>query len=241
MIGWYPQLATAFVTRSVAGQSLDFILFNLLGFLCYTAYNVALYASPLVRAEYKRANDGVAPDVRTNDVFFACHALLCTLLGAAQALRYDRGGHALSAPALALSGVAGAFVLAYTGAWAAGACGKSALGLVYALGYVKVGTSAVKYVPQLYHNARRRSTVGFNVANASTDAVGGALSLAQQALDAAIFKDASIFFGNPAKLALAALSLCYDCGLMVQHYCLYTDRGDAPSLAGYERVEAVAV
>lgn len=75
------------------------------------------------------------------------------------------------------------------------------------------------------------------MANASTDAVGGALSLAQQALDAAIFKDASIFTGNPAKLALAGLSMAYDAGLMVQHYWLYPDRGDGASVAaGYEAV-----
>ena len=73
------------------------------------------------------------------------------------------------------------------------------------------------------------------MANAATDAVGGALSLAQQALDAFIFRDASLLIGNPAKLALAALSLAYDAGLMVQHYCLYTERGEAA--AGYESLE----
>lgn len=227
-------MATAFALRSVAGQSLDFIMFNALGFTCYVIYNVALYASPVVRKEYKHAHCGVAPDVRTNDVFFACHALLCTMLGAAQAIRYDRGGQTLSKPALTLVGASAAGIAAYAAAWASGACGKNALGLIYTLGYVKVGTSAVKYIPQLYHNFQRKSTVGFNVANASTDAVGGALSLAQQAVDAMIFKDASIFFGNPAKLALAALSLAYDVGLMVQHYCLYTERGPG---AGYEGLE----
>ena len=90
---------------------------------------------------------------------------------------------------------------------------------------------------QLLLNARRRSTVGFNVANASTDAAGGALSLAQQALDAFIFRDASIFTGNPPKLALAALSMAYDAALMVQHYVLYPDRGGD---AGYERLDGSA-
>ena len=93
---------------------------------------------------------------------------------------------------------------------------------------------------QLYHNAQRKSTIGFNVSNAATDAVGGALSLAQQALDAFIFRDASLLIGNPAKLALAALSLAYDAGLMVQHYCLYTERGEAAA-AGYESLEGGAV
>ena len=163
MIGWYPQLATSFVTRSVAGQSLDYILFNLLGFLCYTAYNVALYASPVVRSQYKKAHAGVAPDVRSNDVFFACHALLCTLLGGAQAVRYARNGQTVSKPALAAVGVAAAGVAAYGGVWAAGACGKSALGIIYALGYVKVGTSAVKYIPQVRERERRGRVVGWGV------------------------------------------------------------------------------
>ena len=238
MIGWYPQLLTNFATRSVAGASLDFTLFNLLGFTCYAVYNAALYASPLVRAQYAASHGGLAPDVRSNDVFFAAHALLCTVVGAGQALRYERGGQTLSTPAVASVALTAAGIVVYAAAWFDGRCGRCALGLVYALGYVKVATSAVKYIPQLLHNARRASTVGFNVANASTDAVGGALSLAQQGLDAAIFRDASIFTGNPAKLALASLSLVYDAALMVQHYCLYPDRGEAAEAvaAGYERV-----
>lgn len=137
MIGWYPQLLTNFATRSVAGASLDFTLFNLLGFSAYVVYNTSLYAVPLVRSQYRADHGGIDPDVRSNDVFFAVHALLCTAVGAAQAVRYDRGGQKLSTPAVASVTVAAVGLLAYAAAWFDGKCGKCALGLVYALGYVK--------------------------------------------------------------------------------------------------------
>lgn len=137
MIGWYPQLLTNFATRSVAGASLDFTLFNLLGFVAYTAYNVSLYAVPLVRAQYRADHGGIDPDVRSNDVFFAVHALLCTVVGAVQAARYDRGGQTLSKAAVTSVTVAAVGLAAYAAAWFDGQCGKCALGLIYALGYVK--------------------------------------------------------------------------------------------------------
>lgn len=235
MIGWYPNLALAFVTRSVAGQSLDFIVLNAAGFAAYTAYTALLFASPAVRAQY-RAVHGSDPAVRSNDLFFAAHALLCTLAGAVQAVRYDRGGQTVSRPVAAGTTAAVAAVATYAAVWGRHAdCGGCSLRLVYVLGAVKVASTVVKYVPQLVHNAARRSTLGYNVANATTDAAGGVLSLAQQGLDAALARDASVLVGNPAKLALAALSLLYDAALACQHYCLYRDDGGGGE-GGYERL-----
>ena len=97
MIGWYPQLLTNFATRSVAGASLDFTLFNLLGFTCYAVYNAALYASPLVRAQYAASHGGLAPDVRSNDVFFAAHALLLHALAMRKAAHAGIGKPAAAA------------------------------------------------------------------------------------------------------------------------------------------------
>ena len=60
--------------RSVVGLSFDYAALNLVGFLCYSAFNVALYYSPAIQEDYKHDNHGHSSAVRVNDVFFALHA-----------------------------------------------------------------------------------------------------------------------------------------------------------------------
>ena len=67
-------------------------------------------------------------------------------------------------------------------------------------------------------HARTRSTAGFSSANALTDFSGGFLSFAQQALDAWLFKDASLITGDLPKLGLSLLSMVYSSILIGQHW-----------------------
>ena len=193
--GWYPQLITNFHARSVAGFSLDNILLNLLGFACYSAYNGALFFSHSARSAYRGAHGGVDSDVRSNDVFFAFHALFCTLLTALQAARYDRGGQRVSRAATLGCGAAALALAIYGGLWLAGECrcvGLDLLRFLNCLSYVKVCTTFVKYWPQIRLNAERKSTAGYNISNSITDLSGGVLSLSQQALDAWLFADITL-------------------------------------------------
>ncbi len=204
--------------RSVSGVSLTFLAWNVTGFLSYAIFNTTLYFSPAVRAEYRAAHGGADSDVRSNDVFFSVHALAMTLIAAGQAAVYGAGGQAVSAVAAAGVGGAVASVAVYARLWAAGACGcVSALALLNVLATVKVCTTAVKYVPQILMHARTRSTAGFSSANARTDFCGGALSLAQQCLDAWLFRDASLITGDLPKLGLSLLSMVYSTILIGQH------------------------
>ena len=133
--------------------------------------------------------------MRSNDVFFAFHALLCTVVYALQALRYNRGGQRVSTTACLGTGVAAAALAAYGGLWLAGECrcvGLDLLRFLNCLSYVKVCTTFVKYWPQIHLNASRRSTSGFNISNSITDLAGGVLSLGQQALDAWLFADVTL-------------------------------------------------
>ena len=64
----------------MVGLSFDFLALNFLGFVCYSVYNVALLASPTVRADYRRQMGG-SPGVRLNDAIFAVHAMIMTSAG----------------------------------------------------------------------------------------------------------------------------------------------------------------
>jgi cystinosin len=53
------------------------------------------------------------------------------------------------------------------------------------MGYCKAAISFVKYVPQVYLNYSRKSTVGFSLANVLLDLTGGILSFLQIWVNAA--------------------------------------------------------
>lgn len=86
VIGWayfiawsasfYPQAILNYKRKSVQGLSLDFIFLNVLGFLCYSVFNLAFYFSTSIQDQYRDRNDGQDNLVRSNDVFFAVHALV---------------------------------------------------------------------------------------------------------------------------------------------------------------------
>ena len=133
--------------------------------------------------------------MRSNDVFFAFHALFCTVLTGLQAARYDRGGQRVSRAATLGCGAAALALAVYGGLWLAGEChcvGLDLLRFLNCLSYVKVCTTFVKYWPQIQLNRARKSTEGYNISNSITDLSGGLLSLSQQALDAWLFADITL-------------------------------------------------
>jgi len=95
--------------------------------------------------------------------------------------------------------------------------------VVYTLQYLKLALTMYKYSPQALSNYFRKSTAGWAIGQILFDTAGCILSLAQLAIDSALQDDWSGFFGNPAKLGLALISLVFDIIFLVQHYILYGD------------------
>jgi len=95
--------------------------------------------------------------------------------------------------------------------------------VVYALQYLKLALTMYKYSPQALSNYFRKSTAGWAIGQILFDTAGCILSLGQLAIDSALQDDWSGFFGNPAKLGLAFISLFFDIVFLVQHYILYGD------------------
>ena len=78
-----------------------------------------------------------------------------------------------------------------------------------------------KYLPQLWLNYKRRSTVGWPVDNILLDFTGGALSTLQLILDCANQDDWSGISGDVVKFGLGVTSMVFDVLFLVQHYVLY--------------------
>jgi len=79
----------------------------------------------------------------------------------------------------------------------------------------------VKYVPQVWVNYKRKSTVGWSIIQILLDFAGGILSILQLVIDSSLQTDFSGITGNPAKLGLGLISIVLDLIFMTQHYVLY--------------------
>ncbi|KAJ4374219.1 hypothetical protein N0V83_002960 [Neocucurbitaria cava] len=97
----------------------------------------------------------------------------------------------------------------------------AAHGAVYTLGYVKLLTVLVKYIPQAWVNYKRKSTIGWSIYPMLLDFAGGWLSLAQLVIDSSLQNDWSGVTGNPVKFGLGNITIVFDIVFILQHYVLY--------------------
>lgn len=65
------------------------------------------------------------------------------------------------------------------------------LNFIYFMSYLKLITTILKYIPQVYLNYALKSTVGWHIQNVILDFTGGILSIAQLTMDAFNMNDLS--------------------------------------------------
>jgi len=92
---------------------------------------------------------------------------------------------------------------------------------IYVLGYVKLLTVVLKYIPQAWMNYKRKSTEGWSIYPMLLDFAGGWLSLGQLVIDSALQNDWSGISGNPIKFGLGNVTIVFDIIFFLQHYVLY--------------------
>lgn len=87
------------------------------------------------------------------------------------------------------------------------------LDLAIILSYVKIFMSIIKYFPQLSHNHKRKSVVGFSIVTIFLDSTGGILSILQLLIDAYIMTGSlniDKLINNGGKLGLSFVTLFFD-------------------------------
>ncbi|KAM5342629.1 hypothetical protein ACJ41O_013595 [Fusarium nematophilum] len=228
---FYPQALLNWRRRSTSGTTVDFPFINVLGFLSYFVSNVAFYYSPEVRAQYAARHHGLEPTVQFNDITFALHALVLSVITTSQYLSSLWGftpspGNRPSRFILGVAvGCITGVVLTYF--IVAASPGNDpltdwvTLDIVYAIGYVKLIVTLIKYTPQIVTNYNNKSTEGWSIFQILLDLTGGVLSVSQQAIDSYQQRDWSGITGNPVKFALGNISMIYDSIFITQHYILY--------------------
>ncbi|KAK9723071.1 hypothetical protein K7432_002178 [Basidiobolus ranarum] len=224
-VSFYPQLIQNYRRKSVQGLSVDFLMYNVVGFTCMTVYNSTFYWNSSIQDEYRQRNNGHSNLVAVNDVFFGMHAIIITMATIAQVFMYKRNpGQKPSWFGIAL--VTGCILGAVGYSIYIGVTGSFWIDFLYYLSYVKLGISFIKYCPQIWINYKSKSTVGWSIHNILLDMTGGSLSIVQLVLDAYLSNDFSGISGNPLKFGLGFISIVFDLIFIVQHYILYRDRTD---------------
>ncbi|XP_062888856.1 cystinosin-like isoform X2 [Mobula hypostoma] len=219
-ISFYPQVIENWRRKSVIGLNFDFLALNLTGHLAYGVFNIGLFWIPCVKKQFLQCNpEGVSP-VESNDVFFSLHAILLTLITIFQCCIYERGSQRVSK--IALGFLVAAWLPAVISLILAVSGQVTWLQLVYYFSYIKLGIVLIKYIPQVYMNYQRESTVGWCIWNTLLDLTGGIFSLLQMFLQSYNNDEWMLIFGDPTKFGLGLVSILFDVIFMVQHYILYS-------------------
>ncbi|KNG45855.1 37s ribosomal protein rsm22 [Stemphylium lycopersici] len=195
-LSFYPQPLSNYARKSTLGLAIDFPTLNVLGFFCYTISTASFLYSPTIKLQYAaRHPEAPTTTVRFNDFLFAAHGAVLGDRG-----HGDDAGHG-------------------------GATRWAWIDVIYTLGYIKLLTVFLKYIPQAWVNYKRQSTQGWSIYPMLLDFAGGWLSLAQLCIDSALENDWSGVTGNPVKFGLGNITIIFDVVFMLQHYVLYRNSG----------------
>ncbi|KAB2107663.1 hypothetical protein AG0111_0g3943 [Alternaria gaisen] len=236
-LSFYPQPISNYIRKSTLGLAIDFPTLNVLGFTCYTLSTACFLYSPTIESQYAyRHPEAPQTTVRFNDFLFAAHgAVMCVIIYSQffeKIWGFEIGKR--QKVSRVILGVWWGCVLAIVvvvmlvktrGTEGNEAQGWAWLDVIYTLGYVKLLTVFLKYIPQAWVNYKRKSTLGWSIYPMLLDFAGGWLSLAQLCIDSALENDWSGVTGNPVKFGLGNITIVFDIIFMLQHYVLYKRSG----------------
>jgi len=160
--------------------------------------------------------------VKLNDVAFAVNALILTTIQILQCFIYKRGPNNVNS-IFCMSFCTIGWLTVYVGALLAAIGIVIWLDYLYYLSYIKLTITFVKYVPQVYMNYKKKSTIGLSMFGVMLDFTGGVFSILQQIIDAINERSWLQITGDPTKLGLSLFSMFFDSCYLVQHYILYPD------------------
>jgi cystinosin len=245
-ISFYGQVIENYRRGKVKGLNFDFEIYNFVGFSSYLIYTIRGYIDE---------NLGTGK-VQPEDIGFAGHALLLTIITICQYFYYrdsedkEQKVNHFTITILSVM-IWGAFLLIllesilnyYDPHVKKGA--KYVFNSLIYLGWCKVIISLIKYIPQVYSNYKRKSTIGWNIHNILLDFTGGILSFIQNIIDYENFslnREGESGTLNIAKFAISFVAIFFDIVFMTQHYCLYSDsNSDLNQVsANYENVDKVS-
>lgn len=238
VIGWgvanYPTILHNRKCKSVEGISMDYLFFNMMGFVLYTTYTSCMIFNSIIREEFYLEN-GEWPLIKVNDLIFGVHNLLTNgyMIIQAYCLGYSKkDSQKVSIGAKVIIGcvisyiIIGLIIIYHKQGWGVVIGEFNLMKLVTYMGLIKIGMSVCKNIPQIIYNFERKSTNGWPVLMIWFDFFGASMSLIQLIIDALVVNDIMNIFDNKPKLFLAVQVIIADSIFFLQHYYLYYDEGE---------------
>lgn len=228
-VSLYPPILLNRSMQSVEGVSLDFAYLNLLGCLFYLASVSMFYFSTKVRLEYAlRYGTDKIPLIRFNDIVYGAHSLALVIALMWQFFVTDYRKHPSQRLSSTVRWLTLAMLLCTVGlllhAWEISTTRRhyELVDVASIFGTVKVFLSSIKYLPQAYHNFRRKSVKGFAVKGYVLEVLGGIFCISQFFIDAYLQDDLVGALKHPVKLLLALVSILFAAIFIIQHF-LYAE------------------
>ncbi|KAF2709784.1 L-cystine transporter-like protein [Pleomassaria siparia CBS 279.74] len=231
---FYPQPISNYNRKSTLGLAIDFPTLNVLGFIAYTISTAAFLYSPTIQSQYAiRHPESPETTVRFNDFLFAAHgAVMCIIIYSQFFPRiwgFKVGSRQKASVAVlgifwgCLLGILIVWLLVTTTGKEGGkdASAWAWVDVVYALGYVKLITVVVKYIPQVHVNYKRKSTLGWSIYPMLLDFSGAIFSTGQLIIDSSLQGSWQGITANPVKFGLGNITIVFDVIFICQHYILY--------------------
>ncbi|KAI0980024.1 hypothetical protein GJ496_006535 [Pomphorhynchus laevis] len=216
---FYPQVILNQKRKSVVGLSFDYTAIDLLGYIPFTIYNCLIYFPSSVQNKYQYYHPHQPIPIELNDVIYTIHVTVLCFIRAVQCCIFERGNQRITkfgygfiifeVAAFVISGIL---------------CSINVINIlqfVYVFSFVKVVSTLIKYIPQVYFNYQRKSTTGWSIWNAALDVSGAFFISLQPAINCINFKTWTVITGNPAKFILGLISIVFDLIMIIQHYILY--------------------
>lgn len=216
--------------KSSDGLSVDFLYLNNIGYIALVASMSLLLYNEQVRQLYFEHHN-YYPLLTNIDLIYSSHGLLMNFVTITQLYFWGfkkRSTHIKRTTKLIIAGVSSTIILLYF------CVGTNALHQIHEgykdysftildlaifLSYVKIFMSIIKYIPQLSHNYKRKSVVGFSILTIFLDLTGGILSILQLFIDAYIMTGSlsfDILLNNSGKLGLSFVTLFFDACFIYQ-------------------------
>lgn len=183
-ISFYPTLYLNYSLKNADSISLDYLVLNIMGYLCYSISVYLQLYNPTVRHQYQLYFSNRLPLLSNADLFYSIHGLTLLTILCSQVFygnriwefRNERKSYKLHT----LSKMILLFIILFViFSWKFGDPTFSFLNFAMNLAYFKIIMSLIKYIPQVLHNYRRKSMHGISRLQIILDLIGALFSFTE--------------------------------------------------------------
>ncbi|KAH3743808.1 cystinosin precursor [Pelomyxa schiedti] len=222
----YPQVIQNHNSKSVAGVSTAYIMYQLSGSLSYYIYNSALVFPWFysLQRKFKLYYNLAEIPAHASDMLFSVNSTAVAIILFAQYFYFHESNSKVS-PYLRFSLLSYWCFTIFALILSLLTSAIEIVVVIQIIGLAKLVFVTMKYVPQVIKNQTLRSTKGWSITSSWLDLIGGVLCILNLVCLAIAYRDINLLFVNVPKLGLAIISILFSGTLILQH-CIFSRHTD---------------